>query len=69
MKLIIDIDEKSRECLFDIANNGLDISMGLENIMIMAIVNGTSLPEGAEILSKEEYSDLCMRAAEGSDKE
>ena len=33
------------------------------------IVNGTPLPKGAEILTKEAYRDLCIRAAEGSDKE
>lgn len=47
MKLIIDIDETSRERLFDIANNDLDIPIGLENIMIMAIVNGTPIPDNA----------------------
>jgi hypothetical protein len=28
-----------------------------------AIENGVPLPEGAEILTKEAYSDLCMRAS------
>jgi hypothetical protein len=28
-----------------------------------AIFHGTPLPEGAEILTKEAYSDLCMRAS------
>lgn len=43
MKLVIDIDENSREQLFDIANNGLDVPIGLKNIVIMAIVNGKPL--------------------------
>ena len=47
MKLIIDIDKNSRERLFDIANNGLNVPMGLENIMIMAIVNGTPISDNA----------------------
>lgn len=46
MKIVIDIDENSIEQLFDIVNNGLDVSEGLENIMIMAIANGTPLPKG-----------------------
>lgn len=46
MKIVIDIDEKSREQLFDIANNGLDIPTGLENVMIMSIVNGTPIVRG-----------------------
>ena len=33
------------------------------------IVNGTPLPDGAEILTKEAYSDLCMRAADVSSVE
>ena len=31
------------------------------------ITNGTPLPEGAEILTKEAYSDLCTRAADVPD--
>lgn len=45
MELIINIDENSRKQLFDIANNVLDIPLGLESRMITAIVNGTPLPE------------------------
>lgn len=40
MKIVIDISEEARNALFDIANNGKDISMGLQNTVIMAIVNG-----------------------------
>lgn len=30
-----------------------------------AVRDGIPLPEGAEILTKEAYSDLCMRASSG----
>ena len=33
------------------------------DIIVKAIKNGTPLPDGAEILTKEAYSDLCTRAA------
>ena len=35
---------------------------GLDDTYV-AVKNGIPLPEGAEILTKEAYSDLCMRAA------
>lgn len=60
MELVIDISEK--------LYNRMKTYQGLDDIYI-AVKNGIPLPEGAEILSKEAYSDLCMRAAEGSDKE
>ena len=46
MKIVIDIDEEVRNELFDIANNGKDISLYLQNTIIMEIVNGTPLPKG-----------------------
>ena len=45
MRVLIDIDENLREQLFDIVNSSLNIPLGLQSIMIMAIVNGTPLPE------------------------
>jgi len=60
MELVIDISEK--------LYNRMKTYHGLDDTY-MAVKNGIPLPEGAEILSKEEYRDLCMRAAEGSDKE
>lgn len=37
--------------------------------LVNAIKNGTPLPEGAEILTKEAYSDLCMRASKAESEE
>lgn len=34
-----------------------------EYVFAEAIANGVLLPEGAEILTKEAYGDLCMRAS------
>lgn len=62
MELVIDITEEDYKKIIEYGEcDYLRI--------INAIENGIPLPEGAEILSKEAYSDLCMRAAEGSDKE
>ena len=45
MKILIDIPEGLRERLFNIANYGMDVATGLENVMIMSIVNGTPVPD------------------------
>lgn len=45
MKIVIDIPEELRERLFNIVNYGMDIATGLENEMIMSIVNGTPIPD------------------------
>lgn len=37
--------------------------------LVAWIKNGTPLPEGAEILTKEAYSDLCMRASKAESEE
>lgn len=37
------------------------------DMIAQAIANGTPLPDGAEILTKEAYSDLCSRAADVPD--
>lgn len=55
MELVIDIPEK--------LYNRMKTYHGLDDTYI-AVKKGIPLPEGAEILSKEEYSDLCMRAAD-----
>lgn len=47
MKILIDIPEELRERLFNIVNYGMDIATGLENVMIMSIVNGTPIPDNA----------------------
>lgn len=44
MKLIIDIDEESKDRLNDICNSGSDIPLGLQAVMMKAIANGTPLP-------------------------
>lgn len=57
MKLIVEIpDEEYKMCKL-LANNGMS------STAIQRILNGTLLPEGAEILTKEAYSDLCLRAS------
>lgn len=60
MKLIIDIPEEKYDVIKSDLYNTFPAEMkewGLE-----AIRKGTSLPDGAEILTKETYSDLCLRA-------
>jgi len=37
---------------------------GAVSMMRKAIIHGTPLPDGVEILTKEAYSDLCTRAAD-----
>jgi len=66
MKLIIDIDEEARNELFDIANNGRDISLSLQNTMIMAIANGTPLPKGHGRLIDEDNIIECAEMADDS---
>ncbi|MBQ6148954.1 MAG: hypothetical protein IJI83_05355 [Oscillospiraceae bacterium] len=60
MELVIDIPEK--------LYNKMKTYQGLDDTYV-AVKNGIPLPEGAEVLTKEAYSDLCMRAAESEDKE
>ena len=65
MQIVIDIPEDTYNHL---RNGGsIGASLMIENV----IKNGTPLPKGAEILTKEAYSDLCMRASrtESEDKE
>lgn len=59
MQIVIDIGENLYTRLFDMrANTMRDMRAACSTIR-----NGTPLPEGAEILTKEAYSDLCMRAS------
>ena len=62
MKLVIDIPEYLYDRLHDIVSD----DYALDDYEL-AIFNGTQLPDGAEILTKEAYSDLCMRAADVPD--
>lgn len=64
MKLMIDIPDDMIKSIeqgsFGAKYNTYDF--------VGCLMNGTPLPEGAEILTKEAYSDLCMRAAEHPEK-
>lgn len=61
MRIVIEIPETKYLSLKKCLENG--ITLGMTDI---AVLNGTLLPEGAEILTKEAYSDLCLRASNGS---
>ena len=57
MKLLVEIPE---ETYIHLRNGGnIGASLLIEN----AIKNGQKLPEDCEILTKEAYSDLCLRAS------
>ena len=60
MKIVIDIPEYMYK---DIKNCGYVYPEHAEDLASY-IINGTPLPEGAEILTKDAYSDLCTRAAD-----
>lgn len=62
MKLIIDIPEDS----YKATRNGCMLPPDVENV-VQGIKNGIPLPDGAEILTKGAYSDLCTRAADVPD--
>ncbi len=57
MQIVIDIPEEAYKLL---KNDGVDW-LGAEHIL-NAVANGTPLPDGAEILTKEAYNDLRLRA-------
>ena len=59
MKIVIDIPAEDFE--------KVKCGRGAVSMMRKAIIHGTPLPDGAEILTKEAYSDLCMRAADVPD--
>lgn len=56
MKIVIDISAEDFE--------KVKCGRGAVSMMRKAIIHGTPLPEGAEILTKEAYSDLCTMAAD-----
>lgn len=64
MELVIDIDEEDYKRIQDTS----DVFNSLTSRAYSAIRNGIPLPEGAEFLSKEAYSDLCIRAANNEGK-
>lgn len=59
MKIVIDIPDGEYELDKWLAKNGMG------SVTIRRILDGTPLPEGAEILTAEAYSDLCLRASNG----
>ena len=61
MKLVIEIDEARFKDIRRIA--WVQLEKYHFKTVEQIIANGTPLPDDAEILTKEAYSDLCMRAA------
>ena len=59
MQIVIDIPEET----YKATCNGCMLPPDVDNV-VRGIKNGTPLPDGAEILTKEAYSDLCTRAAD-----
>lgn len=62
MKLLVEIPETIYE---EAVNNRNFITVGKIEVVWKAIANGQKLPEDCEILTKEAYSDLCLRARKG----
>lgn len=60
MKLLVEIPETIYE---EAVNKRNYITVGKIEVVLKAIANGQPLPEDCEILTKEAYSDLCMRAS------
>ena len=67
MQIVIDIDEKVREHILDLANDGKEIPLGINAHMIRAIANGTPLPKGHgrlvdydEIKVEEDVYNQCF---------
>lgn len=63
MQIVIDIPDG---CYEELNNGQFPVQDAYR--LVAWINNGTPLPEGAEILTKEAYSDLCVRAADVPDK-
>lgn len=58
MKLLIEIPDQMHERI------SVDtVSMREMQLLLMVIRQGQPLPEDCEILTKEAYSDLCLRAS------
>ena len=60
MKLLIEIPEETHERIKENTYCGI-----LNEQIYNAIANGQPLPEDCEILTKEAYEDLCLRASKG----
>lgn len=55
MKVVVELSKEEMESY----KNAM--RLGLGNSAMRKIIKGTPLPEGAEILTAEAYSDLCLR--------
>lgn len=63
MKIVIDIPEEYYSFIKNHQYMDRYYVTSEASKIFCAIKHGTPLPDGAEILTKEAYSDLCMRAA------
>lgn len=61
MKLIIDIAEDMRSAVIDRANNGASMPVGIQAIMVKAIVNGIPFDDIKEIINNPGYKDDLIR--------
>lgn len=61
MKIVVDVPDEEYD------SYALAITFGMGSAAIRRILNGTPLPEGAEILTKEAYSDLCLRGCKSEE--
>lgn len=64
-KIVIEIPEEEYNIIL-LSDKTAMSECASKEAMMYAIKNGTLLPEGAEILTKEAYSDLCLRASKES---
>jgi hypothetical protein len=64
MQIVIDIPDG---CYEELNNGQFPVQDAYR--LVAWIKNGTPLPEGSEILTKEAYSDLCMRASRAESEE
>ena len=62
MKLLVEIPEKTYEYAKYYRESHI-LSLRDNSICMDAIRDGQPLPEDCEILTKEAYEDLCMRAS------
>lgn len=63
MQIVINIDDDFYKRAMVYKGEQFPNDDDLLSALIIAVNNGVPLPEGAEILTKEAYSDLCMRAS------
>ena len=63
MQIVIEVSEKDYLNFMLQCDNGILDEKTPSHRAKIAIANGTLLPEGTEILTKEAYSDLCLRAS------